>query len=245
MTDALSSTTFFGNAMPLTLTWVDLAVRLGSTVIAGAIIGYNRTEQGKPAGLRTTMLVCLAAAIAMLQMNYLLTLSGRPSDSFVMNDLMRLPLGILTGVGFIGGGAILRRDNLVVGVTTAATMWYVTVVGLCFGGGQMLLGWAATALGFLILYVLKRVEDYMVTEQGARLSVVVNNQGPGEAEIRQRLDAAAIQVRRVGFEASGPSRTYKFNVHDLGRDPKFSVPKVIEELSRQPGVVSLNWQCLE
>jgi putative Mg2+ transporter-C (MgtC) family protein len=245
MTDTLSSTTFFGSAMPLTMTWVDLAVRLGCTVIAGAIIGYNRTEHGKPAGLRTTMLVCLAAAIAMLQMNYLLTLSGRPSDSFVMNDLMRLPLGILTGVGFIGGGAILRRDNLVVGVTTAATMWYVTVVGLCFGGGQMLLGWAATALGFLILYVLKRVEDYMVTEQGARLSVVVNNQGPGEAEIRQRLDAAAIQVRRVSFEASGPSRTYKLNVHDLGRDPKFSVPKVIEELSRQPGVVSLNWQCLE
>jgi putative Mg2+ transporter-C (MgtC) family protein len=245
MTEGLFSSTFFGNAMPLTVTWVDLAVRLGSTVIAAAIIGYNRTEHGKPAGLRTTMLVCLAASIAMLQMNYLLTLSGRPTDSFVMNDLMRLPLGILTGVGFIGGGAILRRDNLIVGVTTAATMWYVTVVGLCFGGGQMLLGWAATFLGFMILYVLKRAEDYLVTEQAARLCVVVSNQGPSESEICRRLGAAAIQVRRVSFEASGPSRTYKLNVHDFGRHPKFSVPQVVEELSRQPGVVSLIWQSLE
>ncbi len=56
----------------------------------------------------------------MLQVNYLLTLRGRTSDSFVMNDLMRLPLGILTGVGFIGAGAILRRRDLVIGVTTAA-----------------------------------------------------------------------------------------------------------------------------
>jgi uncharacterized membrane protein YhiD involved in acid resistance len=76
-----------------------------------------------------------------------------------------------------GGGAILRKDNLVVGVTTAATLWYVTMVGLCFGGGQMLLGWAATAVGFLVLNALKRVEDHTVSEQDARLSVVVSNQG--------------------------------------------------------------------
>jgi putative Mg2+ transporter-C (MgtC) family protein len=95
--------------MPLHVTWADLVVRLVSTLIAGAVIGYNRGEHGEAAGLRTTLLVCLAAAIAMLQVNYLLPWAGRSSDSFVMNDLMRLPLGILTGVGFIGGGAILHR----------------------------------------------------------------------------------------------------------------------------------------
>jgi MgtC family len=52
---------------------------------------------------------------------------------------MRLPLGILTGVGFIGGGTILKRGDLVTGVTTAATLWLVTVIGLCFGGGQLAL----------------------------------------------------------------------------------------------------------
>ncbi len=137
MTDSLFSSAVIGTAMPLQLTWPDLVIRLLCMLIAGAIIGYDRGERSKAAGLRTTVLVCMAGSVAMLQMNYLLPLAGRSADSFVTNDLMRLPLGILTGVGFIGGGAILRRGNLVVGVTTAATLWYVTVVGLCFGGGQI------------------------------------------------------------------------------------------------------------
>jgi len=99
-------------------------------------------------GLRTTLLVCLAAAISMVSVNLFLATAGKPSDSFVVLDLMRLPLGILTGMGFIGGGAILRRDGLVVGVTTAATLWFVTVMGfasevvsLVWESLHSLLGW--------------------------------------------------------------------------------------------------------
>src|SRR6202789_1117700 len=132
--------------MPLTLTWHDIALRLALSLAAGALIGLDRGEHGRPAGLRTTLLVCLAAAVAMIQTNLLLATRGRASDSFIMMDLMRLPLGILTGMGFIGGGAILRRDGLVVGVTTAATLWFVTVIGLCFGGGQIGLGLSALGL---------------------------------------------------------------------------------------------------
>src|ERR1700752_937738 len=107
--------------MTSSLSWTDVAIRLALTVLAGMVVGYNRSEHGKAAGMRTTLLVCLAASVAMIQVNLLLPTAGRHPDSFVMNDLMRLPLGILTGVGFIGGGAILRRDNMVVGGTTAAT----------------------------------------------------------------------------------------------------------------------------
>src|SRR5262249_17753482 len=78
--------------------------------------------------------------------------------SFVVLDLMRLPLGILTGVGFIGGGAILKRGDNIQGLTTAATLWFVTVVGLCFGGGQIALGVAGGVLGLLILRGLKLFE---------------------------------------------------------------------------------------
>src|ERR1700691_1010366 len=99
--------------MPPTLTWQDIALRLALSIVAGALIGFDRGEHGRPAGLRTTLLVCLAAAIAMLQANLLLTTRGRTADSFVTIDLMRLPLGILTGMGFIGAGAVFRRDGLV------------------------------------------------------------------------------------------------------------------------------------
>src|SRR6202167_1001142 len=104
--------------MPVTLDWQQIALRLTLTVVAGLVIGFNRGEHGRPAGMRTTLLVCLAASVAMIQANLLMNTVGKSSDSFVVLDLMRLPLGILSGIGFIGAGAILRRDNLVVGVTT-------------------------------------------------------------------------------------------------------------------------------
>ena len=71
--------------------WTDMVLRLALTVLAGILLGYNRSEHGKAAGMRTTLLVCLAGSIAMLQVNLLLPMSGQQPDSFVMNDLMRLP----------------------------------------------------------------------------------------------------------------------------------------------------------
>ena len=126
--------------MSSVITWPDIALRIALAIAAGAMIGLNRGEHGLPAGLRTTLLVCLAACLSMIQANILIASTGRPADSFVMMDVMRLPLGILSGMGFIGGGVILKRENLVLGVTTAATLWFVTVLGLCFGGGQIALG---------------------------------------------------------------------------------------------------------
>src|ERR1700684_3614013 len=151
--------------MPLTLTWHDIALRLAMSLAAGGLIGLDRGEHSRPAGLRTTLLVCLAAAVAMIQTNLLLATKGRAPDSFIMLDLMRLPLGILTGMGFIGGGAILRRDGFVLGVTTAATLWFVTIIGLCFGGGQISLGAAGTALGMMVLSGLRWFDYHMKQEQ--------------------------------------------------------------------------------
>ena len=149
-------------AMSAQIMCTDIALRLALTVFVGMVIGYNRSEHGKAAGMRTTVLVCLAASVAMIQVNLLLPMAGRGPTSFVMNDLMRLPLGILTGVGFIGGGVILRRDNIVVGVTTAATLWLVTVIGLCIGGGQIALGLAGTMLALGALWALRALEDWML-----------------------------------------------------------------------------------
>ena len=126
--------------MPTSLEWYDVALRLALTVVGGAILGVDRSEHSRPAGLRTVLLVCLAASLAMVLANLMIATRGKAADSFVQLDMMRLPLGILTGVGFIGAGAIIRRDDLVLGVTTAATLWFASVVGLCFGAGQIWLG---------------------------------------------------------------------------------------------------------
>src|SRR5271156_2299314 len=146
--------------MPLTLTWQEIALRLALSAVAGTLIGLDRGKRGRPAGLRTTLLVCLAAAVAMIQANLLLATVGKAADSFISLDLMRLPLGILTGMGFIGAGAVIRRDGLILGVTTAATLWFVTVIGLCFGGGQISLGIAGLLLGLIVVSGLHWIEPH-------------------------------------------------------------------------------------
>src|SRR5262249_45240292 len=157
--------------MPIFVTWSEIGLRLACAFVSGAVVGLNRSEHGRTAGLRTSILVCLAACVAMIQVNLLLPLSGRAPDSFVMNDLMRLPLGILSGMGFIGAGAILHRGNLVVGVTTAATLWFLTVIGLCFGGGQIGLGSVGAVLVIVVLAGLRMLEDHLKQDRQGRLIV--------------------------------------------------------------------------
>jgi putative Mg2+ transporter-C (MgtC) family protein len=226
--------------------WSDALLRLALTVVAGILLGYNRSEHGKAAGMRTMLLVCLAASVAMIQMNILLAMVGRRPDSFVMNDLMRLPLGILTGVGFIGGGAILRRGDLVVGVTTAATIWLGTVIGLCLGGGQLELGSVATLVGLFALWVLKWVEASLRQERYARLAIELNASGPGEFEIRHRLGDAGLSIVKcdVSVDALSKHRMLDFKVREFRRTRDIQPPSLIDELAREPGLVKLQWRVM-
>jgi putative Mg2+ transporter-C (MgtC) family protein len=228
--------------MPLNVTAADLLIRLTSALLAGALLGLERGESGKAAGLRTTIIVCLAATIAMLQVNYLLPMAGKESDSFVTNDLMRLPLGILTGMGFIGAGAILRRGNVVSGITTAATLWYVTVIGLCFGGGQVLLGWVATALGAAVLWGLKSVERLLAAESRAVLTVIVDENGPEEADIRNRISKDTRRVSNSSLLIESRRRRYVFDVTQEPRPTDASIPPQIKALASEDGVRQIIWR---
>lgn len=200
--------------MPLVLTWQDFAIRLAVALTAGTAIGLNRGESGKAAGLRTTLLVCLAACIAMLQVNVLLPQTGKPEHSFVVLDLMRLPLGILSGVGFIGAGAILRKDGLIMGVTTAATLWFVTVIGLCAGGGQIVLAAAGTVLGLIVLRVLGVLERHLPRNHHAWLTIeyAVASCERGEAIARIEQQRCHVDSKGMRMIASNGLLEERFEV---------------------------------
>jgi putative Mg2+ transporter-C (MgtC) family protein len=200
--------------MPLHPTWPDIALRLILTVLACALIGLNREAKGHSAGLRTTILVGLAASVAMIEANILLGTSGKTPDSFANLDPMRLVLGILTGMGFIGGGAILRRGNVVAGVTTAATLWVVTVVGLCFGGGQLVLGGAATVLVITVLSTLKWLDLRIPRDHRAELVIRTGAGAPSLAELRNALNATGCAARFLG-EAKGPAADLTLTTFEL------------------------------
>ena len=230
--------------MSTDLAWPEIALRLALAFVAGLLIGLNRSEHGHPAGLRTMLLVCLAAAVAMLQVNVLLSTGGRKPDSFMMLDLMRLPLGILSGMGFIGAGAILRRGNMIQGVTTAATLWFVTVIGLCFGGGQIGLGLASLTLALFILWGLKWFEQRMREQKAATLTVIAGPNGPTEQEIRAQLEVAGFSVIgcAVTYTEQARRRRLHYAVQWHARPNETLSPPVVDRLAQQPGVQELEWR---
>jgi putative Mg2+ transporter-C (MgtC) family protein len=230
--------------MPLNLTWQDIALRLALKLAAGALIGFNREAHGHAAGLRTMLLVCLAASASMVLANLLLSTSGKTPDAFAQIDVMRLPLGVLTGVGFIGGGAIFRRGDLVTGVTTAATLWMVTIIGLCFGAGAIALGVAVTAFSVLIIWALKWVDGHIARDQVAILSLSAEGAMPSVSDVRQLIDARDCRVQLHGQTQSratgGSVSRYHIRWRGLHRDePPLRISVLLD---RWPEVSLAKWE---
>jgi putative Mg2+ transporter-C (MgtC) family protein len=231
--------------MPLHLTWEQIALRLALACVASFVIGFNRDEHGHPAGIRTTMLVCLAATLAMLQVNLLLTVAGKPASSFVVMDLMRLPLGILSGIGFIGAGVIIKRGASVSGVTTAATIWLVTVLGLLFGGGNLYLGITGSLIAFVILWALKLLEQHLPRECSGSLHLVLSPDSLSEADLRQRLLAANGTITRWAalYDPATVLATLDCELKWTSRRSSIpETPSLIDQFRGLPGVRSLTWK---
>lgn len=131
--------------------WLDAAGRLGTAILFAAIIGLDREFSKKPAGLRTNMLVSLGAALFVL----VTVQSGLvQSDS---SSMARILQGIITGVGFVGAGSIMREDR-VRGLTSATAVWISAGVGVAAGLGQWKLGLLSTVFALIILRLIKFAE---------------------------------------------------------------------------------------
>lgn len=137
---------------PLTEFGMVLA-RLGSAAVIGGIIGLNREMHGKPAGLRTLALVSLGSALA-THLSIEVTLSSKVAAAD-LGAVTRVIQGILTGIGFLGAGVIFRGSDgaQVTGLTTAATIWVVSCLGMACGAGRWQLVIAASVITLLILTI--------------------------------------------------------------------------------------------
>lgn len=232
--------------MPLHPSWADITIRLLLTVVAGVAIGVNRESRGRPAGLRTTVLIGLASAVAMIQTNILLSTGGRVASSFANIDVMRLPLGILTGVGFIGGGAILRRGDMVLGITTAATMWVMAVIGLCFGGGQLALGAIATALTVLTLWGLKLVDLHVPRAQHAFLVISTGRDDRSAPDLDRLLapKRARAELQQRSVSDDGQRVDYEYMIRWSGPEVAGPPMELFEEIDHAFTVrsVEFHWE---
>jgi putative Mg2+ transporter-C (MgtC) family protein len=229
--------------MPFTLTWSDIALRLACTVLAGALVGADRDERGKAAGIRTNVLVCLAASLSMILANGLLGTSGKNSSSFVQLDMMRLPLGILSGMGFIGAGAILRKGEMVIGVTTAATLWTMTMLGLCFGAGKILLGSVGLMITLFTLWVLSLIERRLSQEQRGTLCLVTAEEELSR-ELRGLVKQSGMQVHSWSEDVSREKArvVIQCELRWRARPGEREEPPLINALRQRPEIVRVRWQ---
>ncbi len=123
----------------------------------GGLIGFIREKEKKVAGLRTHMLVCLGACLFTLLSIYM-------SYNFAGVDAGRIAANVVTGIGFLGAGAIIREGGSVRGITTAASIWTVAAIGLATGAGYYLAAVSATVLAMLILQVIHEIEHRYIRQ---------------------------------------------------------------------------------
>jgi putative Mg2+ transporter-C (MgtC) family protein len=136
----------------------EITLRLVVALAVGGLIGLERSYHARPAGFRTHALVCLSTSLLMLVTVYERIWFTSISETRTTLDPTRMAQGIMTGIGFLGAGAIMRTDTGIQGLTTAATVWVNAAVGVAAGGGKYHLAFIATGITLAALLVLQPIE---------------------------------------------------------------------------------------
>ncbi|MDB5104173.1 MAG: hypothetical protein JWP91_1862 [Fibrobacteres bacterium] len=227
----------------LPLDWKEVMIRVGFAMVAGLILGLERESHGRAAGLKTTILACVASCLAMILSEDFYRESFNQAAGMMRPDRARLAAGILTGIGFLGAGAIIRQGNLVRGVTTAAVLWFITILGLAFGSGHISLGVMGTCIAIFALFALPHMEQHVKKDFYATVTVTLGLDGIRDDEIRKRLEDLGVRVQRVYFDydMTAASRTLLLDVK-LRRNDVFNLSRqVAESLTAFPGVTRVKW----
>ncbi|HJU89248.1 MAG TPA: MgtC/SapB family protein [Gemmatimonadaceae bacterium] len=170
---------------------LDLLAKLLLAVVLGGVVGLERELSGKPAGLRTNILICLGSAI-------LMDLSTRISvlaDGTRVGDPARLAAQVVTGIGFLGAGTILQARGVVVGLTTAATIWVVAAIGLTVGAGAYVEAVGATLLVAVVLVGLRKAERSLLTRRRSISGTIRAKPGTSFDELRDLLGAYGLDIQ--------------------------------------------------
>ncbi len=176
---------------------MEIFLRVVTALVAGGIIGFERERKGKPAGFVTNVLVCVgAASIAIIQS--LIVRDTLVYDYPVKSDPARLIAQVVSGIGFLGAGAILHEKGSVKGITTAATIWVVAAIGIAFGMGYYLLGGIVTVTVYFSIMILKKIEFYFLTNKMRRnFYIEYCNPSSFEEKLELFLMSKAVRIRTL------------------------------------------------
>ena len=191
-----------------------MLARIALAIALCAIVGLEREFHGRPAGLRTHLLVGGGAALIMIIGVAFAERTLLHAGDALTLDVARLAAGVVTGIGFLGAGTIIRQGDWVHGLTTAASVWFVAGIGIAAGLGLYVIASGAAGVGFLVLFGISRLEARMPNlERRTMILVFPRETNPGiREEIRKLCAARGVRTRLISWEVDDASDTATITV---------------------------------
>jgi putative Mg2+ transporter-C (MgtC) family protein len=200
------------------ISWLDSSLRILISLALGGLIGLEREWHNHAAGLRTHILVCVGATIIMLLSIY--GFGDFAGEYNVRMDPARLAAQVVSGIGFLGAGAIIRNGLSISGLTTAASIWVVAAIGLCVGAGFFYEAVLATVLVILILLVLNRLEKSFHSKRSRNeITLRITRAEGGVARITDLIEKEGLLIVSMSLETPGDDeeqdevRTLRIKLH--------------------------------
>jgi putative Mg2+ transporter-C (MgtC) family protein len=222
------------------LTWAEILLRVGLAAVLGGAIGFERELREREAGLRTHLLVSVGAALFTMVSAYAWTDWRFSTEEGLVFDPTRIAAQIVTGIGFLGAGAIIRQGFSIRGLTTAATLWVVAAIGMSTGAGYYAAAVITTVLVLVSLWPLRlvafRISGRFRPEEG-RLAIELPA-GASAASVLGAVEDAGAVVRSLEFEEEGDTRRVDMRVRiERGR----SAAELIDAMTRAEDVKGARW----
>ncbi|KAB1970590.1 MgtC/SapB family protein [Lacticaseibacillus casei] len=215
---------------------VELVIRLLVAAFCGFAIGFERKNRFKNAGIRTHMIVALGSALIMIVSKYgffdILNLKN------IALDPSRVAAQIVSGVSFLGAGAILVRHNNVNGLTTAAGVWTTAAVGMAIGAKLYILGLSATALVLGIQVVLHHHYRWLPSGDNGVLTIRIRNEGFDMEHMRQTLGKYHIKVLNVSIKHEGDEVKMSLHVESRANE---DMRRLLMFYADNPNIISIEF----
>ena len=192
---------------------ITVATRLALALLAGGIIGFERTYHGRPAGFRTHILVCSASTLLVLVSVYQWQLLPKVPLETLRIDPTRMAQGIMTGIGFLGAGVIIKERYTVRGLTTAASIWITAAIGIVVGMGFYSAAGLGVALSLGALAVFRWVEVVMPTLRYAKLVTRFQRQNMLSLdELNDIIKAHDISPAAPSYQLSDEGKIFEYEM---------------------------------
>ena len=208
----------------------DDLVKLLLALVLGGLIGWERELYDKPAGFRTNTLICVGST--------LFTIFSLKIGIIPGTDSARIAAQIVSGIGFLGAGAIIRRGEAVLGLTTAATIWFVASIGMGIGAGYYVISSVGTALALAILFVFRKFENLVDRIRTTRTyHVIVSAEDDAVRELSLVLDSCGLRV--LGNKQVKSDNRYFYEITLSGKRAEHT--PLLEKLLKSPTVKEVRY----